>query len=131
MANFPESRLKPAPPFTYCAVDWLVKQGRKEVKRYGFLFTCLASRAGHIEVSLDVNLFLLVLRRFFARRGREISSDQRTNFFGADNELKRAYKEMDDKAELLKHNIDWKRNFRRRLGATILKDNDLARNQWS
>jgi hypothetical protein len=68
----------------------------------------------HIEVSysLDVDLFLLVLRRFIARRGpiREISSDQRTNFVDTDNELKRAYKEVDDKAELLKHNIDWKRN---------------------
>jgi hypothetical protein len=33
MENLPESRLKPAPPFTYCAVDyfgpWLVKQGHK------------------------------------------------------------------------------------------------------
>lgn len=121
MANLPESRLKPAPPFTYCAVDyfgpWLVKQGRKEVKRYGPLFTCFASRALHIEVSdsLDVDSFLHSLRRFIARRGpiREISSDQGTKFVGADNELKRAYKEMDDnrvKAELLKHNIDWKRN---------------------
>jgi transposase InsO family protein len=121
MANLPESRLKPAPPFTYCAVDyfgpWLVKQGRKEVKRYGPLFTCFASRALHIEVSdsLDVDSFLHSLRRFIARTGpiREISSDQGTKFVGADNELKRAYKEMDDnraKAELLKHNIDWKRN---------------------
>ena len=37
MADLPKSRLEPAPPFTYCAVDdfgpWHVKEGRKEVKR--------------------------------------------------------------------------------------------------
>ena len=120
MANLPESRLEPAPPFTYCVVDyfgpWLVKEGRKEVKRYGALFTCMASRAVHIEVanSIDTDSFIQALRKFIARRGpvREISSDQGTNFIGAANELKRACEEMDDntKAELLKHNIDWKRN---------------------
>ena len=111
MANLPESRLKPAPPFTYCVVDyfgpWLVKQRPKEVKRYGSLLTCLASRAVHIEVSdsLDVDSFLHALRRFIAREIR--SNHEGTNFVGADNELKRAYKEMDD---LLKHNIYWRRN---------------------
>lgn len=96
---------------------WLVKQGRREVKRYGALFTCLASRAVHIEVadSLNTDSFLQALRRFIARRGpiREIRSDQGTNFVGADNELKRALEEMDDnemKSKLLKHNIDWNRN---------------------
>ena len=47
MANLPEDRLEPAPPFTFCAVDyfgpWHIKEGRREVKRYGVLFTCLAS----------------------------------------------------------------------------------------
>ena len=72
MANLPESRLDPAPPFIYCAVDyfgpWLV------------------------------NSFLQALRRFVARRGlvREIRSDQGTNFIGASDELKQAYREMDD-----------------------------------
>ncbi|XP_028403950.1 uncharacterized protein LOC114526541 [Dendronephthya gigantea] len=91
MANLPESRLEPAPPFTYCAVDYfgplLIGQGRKEVKRYGSLFMCLASRAVHIEVSdsLDTDSFLQALRRFISRRGpvQEIRSDQGTNFVGA------------------------------------------------
>ena len=38
MADLPEDRLEPSPPFTYSAVDyfgpWLVKEGRKNVKRY-------------------------------------------------------------------------------------------------
>lgn len=39
MADLPEDRLDPAPPFTYSAVDyfgpWLIKEGRRQVKRYG------------------------------------------------------------------------------------------------
>ena len=35
MANLPKSRVEPAPPFSYCAVDcfgpWYVKEGRREV----------------------------------------------------------------------------------------------------
>ena len=47
MANLPEDRVQPAPPFSYSAVDyfgpWYVKEGRRQLKRYGVLFTCLAS----------------------------------------------------------------------------------------
>ena len=41
MANLPSSRVEPTPQFSYCAVDyfgpWYIKEGRKEVKRYGAL----------------------------------------------------------------------------------------------
>ena len=121
MANLPTSRVEPAPPFSYCPVDcfspWYVKEGRREVKRCGTLFTRMASRAIHIEVahSMETDSFLQALRRVIARRGpiRELRSDQGTNFVGAENGLKRALQEMDDekiKAELLKHTIDWVRN---------------------
>ena len=43
MANLPEDRLELAPPFTHCGVDYfgplVIKEGRKELKRYGVLFT--------------------------------------------------------------------------------------------
>ena len=49
MADLPADRLTPTPPFTYCGVDyfgpWYVKEGRKELKRYGVLFTYLDTRA--------------------------------------------------------------------------------------
>ena len=49
MADLPEDRVNQAPPFSYCGVDyfgpWYIKEGRKTLKRYGVLFTCLASRA--------------------------------------------------------------------------------------
>ena len=42
MADLPVDRLESVPPFTFCAVDyfgkWNIKEGRKEVKRYGVLF---------------------------------------------------------------------------------------------
>ncbi|XP_072040573.1 uncharacterized protein [Amphiura filiformis] len=103
MADLPTDRLEPAPPFTYCAVDYfgpfLIKEGRKELKRYGVLFTCLASRAIHIETSasLSTDSFINALRRIIAIRGpiRLLRSDRGTNFVGAEAELKRACLEMD------------------------------------
>ena len=121
MADLPKSRAEPAPPFTYCGVDffgpWHVQRGRSVVKRYGALFTCFASRAVHIEVadSLETDSFIQALRRFICRRGpvREIRCDRGTNFIGAEAELKKAIDEIDDqkvKAELLKAKIDWIKN---------------------
>ena len=118
MSDLPADRLEPAPPFTYCAVDyfgpWYVKEGRRELKRYGVLFTCLVSRAVHLEVahSLDTDSFLNAYRRFVSRRGpvRHIRSDQGTNFVGAKNELDICRKQLaHDKlrAEMLKENCDW------------------------
>ena len=52
------------PVFYYTGVDlfgpFLVKYGRGEVKRYGCLYTCLTTRAIHIEVlhSLETDTFL-------------------------------------------------------------------------
>ncbi|KAK3751570.1 hypothetical protein QZH41_007533 [Actinostola sp. cb2023] len=118
MADLPKDRLESAPPFTSCGVDYfgpfLVKVGRKEVKRYGVLFTCMASRAIHLEIanSLDTDSFINAYRRFVSRRGpiRQLRSDQGTNFVGARRQLKEALAEMDQdsvKAELLKDNCDW------------------------
>ncbi|XP_044167413.1 uncharacterized protein LOC122951466 [Acropora millepora] len=118
MADLPEDRLEPAPPFTFSAVDyfgpWYVKEGRRELKRYGVLFTCLSSRAIHLEVSnsLDTDSFLNAYRRFVCRRGpvRQLRSDQGTNFVGAMNELQKAVTELNHvriREELLSNNCDW------------------------
>lgn len=119
MADLPKERITPAPPLTYCGVDYFgpfyIREGRKQLKRYGVLFTCLSSRAVHIETanSLETDSFLNALRRFIARRGpvREIRSDQGTNIVGAERELKKALEEMDHSAiqnSLSKdHKVDW------------------------
>ena len=91
MSDLPSDRMQEAPPFTYCAVDYFgpfyIKDKRKEVKQYGSLFTCLASRAVHIEVadSLDTDSFIMALRCFIHLRGNihELHSDWGTNFVRA------------------------------------------------
>ena len=103
MADLPKDRVSESPPFTYCGVDifglFLVKERWRGLKRYGALFTCLASRAVHVEVvpTMDTDSFMIALRRMIARRGniQMIRSNNGSNFFGTENELKRAFQEMD------------------------------------
>lgn len=118
MAELPTDRFEQVPPFTFSAVDYFgpfyIKEGRKEIKRYGVLFTCMASRAIHLEIatSLTTDLFLNAYRRFVCHRGpiQQLRSDQGTNFVGAKNELEAALHEMNHnkiQRELLKDNCDW------------------------
>ena len=118
MADLPVERLTPSPPFTYCGVDffgpWIVREGRKSLKRYGALFTCLVSRAVHVEVatSLSTDAFMNTLRRFLSIRGpiRQLRCDCGTNFVGANNELKDEFSKMDEtsiKKYLLTKNCDF------------------------
>ena len=103
MADLPEERLIEAAPFTYVGVDvfgpFQIKEKRKVLKRYGVIFTCLASRAVHLEstASMETDTFILALRRLVARRGNVmiLRSDNGTNFVGANHELSEAFKEMD------------------------------------
>ena len=102
MANLPEERITPAAPFTYSGMDafgpWYIKEGRKVLKRWGLIFTCLCSRAIHLETlnSMETDAFINALRRFINRRGkvRELRCDQGTNFVGGKNELSTALREM-------------------------------------
>ncbi|XP_071802646.1 uncharacterized protein [Asterias amurensis] len=59
MADLPEDRVESSPPFSYCGMDcfgpFITKQGRKNFKRYGLLFTCLCSRAVHVELLDDLS----------------------------------------------------------------------------
>ena len=54
----------------------------------------------HIEIthSLNSDSFIQALRQVIAHRGhiRVLYSDNGTNFVGCENELKKAYKEMDN-----------------------------------
>ena len=118
MADLPPERVTPAPPFTYTGMDlfgpFYIKEGRKELKRWGLIFTCLSSRAIHLETlnSMTTDSFLNALRRFISRRGkvRELRCDQGTNFVGAKNELASAFKELNTtplKEYLSSQDCDW------------------------
>lgn len=121
MADLPPERLRLlCPPFYSMGVDcfgpYLVKIGRRNDKRWGLIFKCLTTRAVNIELlnSMDVDAFLLALRRFIARRGqpREIHSDCGTNFRGAERELREAFFSMESELQirLADHQIDFKFN---------------------
>ena len=124
MGLLPDFRTtEPLQPFSKTRVDFagpfLTKQGRGRVhtKRYACVFTCLQTRACHLEMvySLDTDGFLLALSRFTKRRGvpTEILSDNGTNFTAADQELKNGVQSLDNSrisAELSSLNIKWRFN---------------------
>ena len=124
MAYLTKDRISEEPPFVYCGIDifgpFTVKDGRKGKKRYGALFTCLSSRAVHIEVThgMTTDSFIICLRRFIGRRGyiRVIKTDNGINLVGASAELIESFQDMDHVkvGEFLQQNggewISWKRN---------------------
>ena len=119
MADLPSERLEEGnPPFKNIGIDCfgpvMVKIGRAEVKRYGCLYTCLATRAVHLEVlyNLNTDSFLNSFRRFIARRGHpsKVWSDNGTNFVGSKSELQNGLKELYKNKVYnycTKHEIEW------------------------
>ena len=118
MAALPPERVMLSAPFTYTGMDvfgpFYIRERRKELKQWGLIFTCLSSRAIHLETlnAMSTDSFLNALRRFISRRGkvRELRSDQGTNFVGAKNELAAALKELDTtpvKEYLSSQDCDW------------------------
>ena len=73
MSHLPEECVAKTAPFHYTGMDvfgpFYIKESRKTLKRYGLLFTCLASRAVHLETlnSMEADSFISVLRRFINR----------------------------------------------------------------
>ena len=128
MSDLPKERVAIGDkPFTYTGIDYfgpiavkLSKRTRSNpalAKRYGVIFTCLTTRAVHLELAgdLSTDCFIMALRRFRSRRGnvKYIKSDNGTNFIGADRELKEAIKNL-DKGKISKvlsdYYIEWEFN---------------------
>ncbi|XP_078380254.1 uncharacterized protein LOC144663213 [Oculina patagonica] len=110
MADLPTDRIEATPPFTNVGFDvfgpWSIQTRRtrgrtSSLKRWGLVFTCLSSRAIHIETleSMDTSSFICALRRFFALRGPALllRCDRGTNFVGGKSELDSAMREMDQR----------------------------------
>ncbi|XP_070180041.1 uncharacterized protein [Littorina saxatilis] len=109
MADLPLDRVEESAPFTSCGMDcfgpFIVAEGRRQVKRYGLMITCLSMRAIHLEVLDDLSADALIngLRNVIAIRGpiRMLRCDRGTNFVGASRELREAWNSI-EKEELKK-----------------------------
>jgi hypothetical protein len=122
MADLPRERLQSdQPPFSQVGMDYFgpfeLKQGRSAIKRYGVIFTCLISRAIHLEVaaSVDTDSCINALRRFISRRGKPtfIRSDNGTNLVGAEKEMRTLIENwnIDHIQDFsIQKNIDWEFN---------------------
>ena len=76
MADLPVERLAyQSPPFTNTGIDYFRRfyftVRRFTKKWWGFLFTCLTTRAAHVEIvpSMDASSFVMGMERFVSRRG--------------------------------------------------------------
>ncbi|XP_055604349.1 uncharacterized protein LOC129752599 [Uranotaenia lowii] len=98
MAPLPSQRVNPpVGPFSAVGVDYLgpveVAVGRRREKRWVAVFTCMATRAVHLEVvyGMSTSSCLMAIRRFVCKQGspEEFFSDNGTNFVGAWNEMRK------------------------------------------
>ena len=127
MGQLPESRLKEAPAFTICGVDYagpfsLKTSNRRNApteKGYLAVFVCFSTKAVHLELvtGKTTEAFLATLKRFTSRRGlpSEIYSDNDGTFRGAHKDLLEFYELLKTpewttalKAFFLENHIEWK-----------------------
>ena len=125
MAPLPKARVTPSlRAFEQIGVHfggpYLTKQGRGKcrAKRYICLFTCLTTRAVHLEMAygLETDSFINAFVRMTARRGtpRYVVSDNGTNFVGAERELRQLVDDFNRdrivKETNKQYRIEWKFN---------------------
>ena len=118
ISDLPNFRTDAAPAFHNIGIDFAgplyVKDREQNSSRktYIVLFSCLVSRALHLEVVPDqsVESFLLALRRFIARRGipKLILSDNAKTFKKSNSILKKLFKSTRIHEFLLEHLVIWR-----------------------
>ena len=120
MSDLPKVRLAyQSPPFKNIGVHYFdpfyVNVRRTTEKRWGFLFTCLATRAVDVEIvtSMGTSSRVIGVERFVSRRGTpdRIWSDDSTKFIGAEKELRETIEKWNVDnlaAELVHKGIKWK-----------------------
>jgi hypothetical protein len=103
MAVLPDERITPGGScFEYTGCDCfgpiVTVEGRKSRKRYAIIFTCLRSRAVHLEYLNDMNADSCIssIRRFVNLRGKpkKIFSDNGRNFVRAEKEMKQCFNKI-------------------------------------
>jgi len=126
MAPLPASRLQMPESlrcFVHTALDftgpYITVQGcgRRREKRYLCLFTCMSTRAVHLEMAygLDTDSFLNAFYHFVNRRGYpvELTSDNGRNFVDAHRELQELIVKLDHQKivkSISSHGLKWNFN---------------------
>lgn len=100
MSDLPKDRLEPGPPFTNVRLDvfgpWNIvtrrtRGGSAQSKKWAVLFSCLTTRAVHIELIAEMSSSTIInaLRRFISIRGevKLYRSDRGSNVAGATEDL--------------------------------------------
>ncbi|XP_042870976.1 uncharacterized protein LOC122252530 [Penaeus japonicus] len=117
--DLPIERVLPGgPPFIHTGVDCFgpfpVSYMRRTMKRYGCIFTCLSSRAVHIETlqALDADAFLNAFVRFTARRvHQKMTQTEETHFIRAQRDLQIALQNWNENVKvdraLKKKGVEW------------------------
>ena len=122
MSDLPKERMAfTSRPFTNTGVDYFgpfyVFVKRSTEKRWGFLFTCLTTRAVQFEVvhSMDTSSCVMGIERFVSRRGipSVIWSDNGTNFVATEKELLQNILQWNHQSiaeSMVKKGVNWKFN---------------------
>jgi len=121
MAPLPVSRLGISmKAFDKSAVDYAgpfstkAGRGKTRFKRYLCLFSCMATRAVHLEMAyaLDTGSFMNAFWRFTHRRGvpSEMTSDNGSNFVAGEKELRELVTNLDQESLIDHTSIVWKFN---------------------
>ena len=107
----------PLPSRTLALITFYVTVRRTTEKRWGFLFTCLTTRAVHVEIvtSMDSNSCVMGVERFVSRRSTPamIWSGNGTNIIGAGEKLRESIEKwnvVNIAAELAHKGIKWRFN---------------------
>ncbi|XP_070068094.1 uncharacterized protein [Drosophila takahashii] len=119
MGSLPEDRLEANGwPFKNTGLDYfgplMVTVARHKEKRWVALFTCLTTRAIHLELAHDLSTdsCIIAIRNFVCRRGPvyKLRSDNGKNFVGADREARRfgdVFEPERIQGELSGRGIEW------------------------
>nr|XP_041632497.1 uncharacterized protein LOC121502821 [Drosophila kikkawai] len=115
MGPLPEDRLEAMGwPFKYTGLDYFgplfVTIGRCTQKRWVALFTCLTTRAIHLEMAHDLftDSCIIAMRNFMSRRGPvvRIRSDNWKNFVGAQR-FSEVFEPAKIQGELSSKGVEW------------------------
>ena len=119
LAPLPRARVSQSMPFCRTGLDYLgplyIKSEQNAKKVWVCLFTCMSTRAVHLELVTDMTTdeFLMALRRFIAQRGKpdSILSDNASTFKAASKVLNQVWRDIlkseDVQSYVANKRIEW------------------------